>query len=109
MIRLEYEAYETMAIKEMYKIYAAIFQKWEGVKHVLIWHRTGVVEVKKASVVIVVSSSHRRSSLEATSWAIDELKKNVTIWKREIYEDGSEWKQNPEFLEAHINIQGKKE
>lgn len=59
-------------------------------------HRIGPVGVGEASVIIAISSPHRRSSLEAVSWAIDELKVTVPVWKREVYEDGSEWKANQE-------------
>eukprot|EP00879_Flechtneria_rotunda_P012778 GHRR01013342.1.p2 GENE.GHRR01013342.1~~GHRR01013342.1.p2 ORF type:complete len:102 (+),score=6.99 GHRR01013342.1:533-838(+) len=43
-----------------------------------------------------VSSAHRRAALEATHWAIDELKATVPIWKKEFFEDGSLWKENAE-------------
>lgn len=91
-----------MALKKMTAIRTQIYQRWGGIKHVLIWHRTGIVPVKQASVIIAVSSAHRQSSLDAVSWAIDELKKTVPIWKLEIYDDGSQWKGNPEFIEQHF-------
>eukprot|EP00879_Flechtneria_rotunda_P012349 GHRR01012896.1.p1 GENE.GHRR01012896.1~~GHRR01012896.1.p1 ORF type:complete len:203 (+),score=7.67 GHRR01012896.1:533-1141(+) len=69
--------------------------KWD-VKHVAISHRLGPVAVSEASVVIAVSSAHRRAALEATHWAIDELKATVPIWKKEFFEDGSLWKENAE-------------
>ena len=48
-------------------------------------------------MVIAVSSPHRRDSLEAVSWCIDELKRTLCVWKKEHYADGSVWKQNAEF------------
>ena len=63
---------------------------------VAISHRTGTVPVSEESVVIVASSPHRRDALEAVGWMIDELKATVPIWKNEIYEDGSMWKENCE-------------
>ena len=95
VLRLEYEAYESMAIKEMHKIVAKMRTKWELV-HIVFVHRIGVVPVKEASVAIVVSSVHRREAMEACTYGIDELKAHVPIWKHEFYEDGSEWKQNAE-------------
>ena len=58
---------------------------------------SGVVSVCEASVLIAVSSPHRRESLEAVSWCIDELKRVLCVWKKEWYADGSVWKQNAEW------------
>lgn len=59
--------------------------------------RLDVVPVTESSVIIAVSSVHRRESLEAVSFLIDELKANVPIWKKEIYNNGSgDWKKNKE-------------
>lgn len=74
--------------------------KWSDVKHIAIYHRLGVVPVKECSVIIAISSPHRQSSLEAVAFAIEELKKSVPIWKKEIYggenEGSSIWKENKE-------------
>ena len=52
----------------------------------------------ESSVEIAISSSHRRESLEAVHYAIDELKASVPIWKKEVYEDeGAAWKENVEW------------
>lgn len=101
VVRLEYEAYEPMAEKELRALCAAVRGRWK-VEAVAVLHRLGVVEVGRASVVVAVSSVHRREALEAVHWAIDELKARVPIWKREVYEDGSEWKQNAEFDAAAL-------
>jgi molybdopterin synthase catalytic subunit len=52
--------------------------------------------VGESSVVIAVSSVHRKDSLGAVQWCIDELKATVPVWKKEVYEDGSAWKANAE-------------
>jgi molybdopterin synthase catalytic subunit len=57
-------------------------------------HRLGVVPVGETSVVISVSAPHRDACYAASRFAIDTLKAQVPIWKKEIYEDGSSWKQN---------------
>ncbi|XP_052791715.1 molybdopterin synthase catalytic subunit-like [Mya arenaria] len=94
--QLEYEAYEPMARKEMLKICAQVRERWR-VENIAIVHRIGVVPVMEASVAIVVSSPHRRESLEAVQYAIDTLKASVPIWKKEWYEDGTcSWKENSE-------------
>ena len=64
VVKLEYEAYEPMAVKEIQKICDAVRLEWPGVHKICIHHRLGVVEVKEASVVIAVSSPHRKESLE---------------------------------------------
>ena len=68
--------------------------KWEDLHHIAIYHRLGEVGPCDASVIIAISSAHRKASLEAVHFAIDELKATVPIWKKELYEDGSEWKEN---------------
>jgi len=98
VLRLEYEAYAPMALKELVTLCEGARQRWPDVARVAVWHRTGVVPVTEASVVIAVSAAHRRAALEAVAWAIDELKVRVPIWKREVYEDGSAWKANPESV-----------
>lgn len=96
VLRLEYEAYVPMAEKEMRTIAHLIRLKWPEVIKVAIVHRIGPVLLGEASVVIAVSSPHRRDALEAVDWAIDELKATVPVWKKEFYEDGEVWKENAE-------------
>ena len=54
-------------------------------------HRTGRVEIGGASVVIAVSAPHRQDALAACKEAIDTLKEQVPLWKKEVYEGGEEW------------------
>ncbi|GFN30855.1 molybdenum cofactor biosynthesis protein [Paenibacillus xylaniclasticus] len=90
-VRLEYEAYAPMAIKTMEQIGSEIAERWPGTL-CAIAHRTGVVEIADISVVIATSSPHRDACYEASRYAIERLKQIVPIWKKEIWEDGSEWK-----------------
>lgn len=97
VIKLQYEAYEPMALKEMTNICTEIRSQWNDVEGIAIYHRIGEVPISKASVVIAVSSPHREESLRAVEYAINVLKTTVPIWKKEIYETGqSEWKENKE-------------
>ncbi|NHN31602.1 molybdenum cofactor biosynthesis protein [Paenibacillus agricola] len=89
--RLEYEAYEPMAVKTMLTIVEQISASFEGTL-CAITHRLGVVAVGECSVVIAVSAPHRDAAYEASRYAIERLKQMVPIWKKEIWEDGSEWK-----------------
>lgn len=82
VVRLEYEAYESMALKEMKKICSTIREKWHQVKHIAIFHRLGSVDIQQSSIVIAISSPHRRDSLEAVNFCIDTVKATVPIWKK---------------------------
>lgn len=100
VISLEYEAYLPMAENEVRKICSDIRQKWP-VRHIAVFHRLGLVPVSEASIIIAVSSAHRAASLEAVSYAIDNLKAKVPIWKKEMYEESpSSWKRNKECFWA---------
>src|SRR5258708_1951021 len=90
VIRLEFEAYEPMAIAEMEKIVKQAFEKWP-VQKALIHHRTGVLEVGEVPVIIAVSAAHRAAAFDACRYIIDTLKQTVPIWKKEIFEDGEVW------------------
>lgn len=71
--------------------------RWPDIVNIAIYHRLGLVPVREASVVIAISSPHRISSIDAVAAAIEELKKRVPIWKKELYEgDESAWKENKE-------------
>jgi molybdopterin synthase catalytic subunit len=90
VVRLEYEAYEEMAIEELDRIARQAAADHELLA-VEIVHRTGIVLPGEASVVIVSTSRHRPSALAATQWIIEQLKVSVPIWKREVYADGAVW------------------
>ena len=90
MVRLEFEAYEPMAISEMRKIAEQILEKWPA-KKVSFHHRIGNLEIGEVAVIIAVSCPHRRESFAACQYAIDTLKQTVPIWKKEIFEDGEVW------------------
>ncbi|XP_031566028.1 molybdopterin synthase catalytic subunit-like isoform X2 [Actinia tenebrosa] len=96
VVRLEYEAYIPMASSELRKICKQIREKWD-IHKTVIYHRVGVVPVGEASVIIAISSAHRKESLEAVQFCIDTLKATVPIWKKEVYEEGeAKWKENKE-------------
>lgn len=91
-----------MALKAKEKICDDMRAKWTDIKHIAIYHRLGVVPIRESSVIIAVSSPHRQASLDAVQYAIDELKRTVPIWKKEIYDNNDEvdnqgiWKENKE-------------
>jgi len=95
VVRLEYEAYNPMAEKELRKVCAEARRRWKLTRLAIV-HRVGVVPIGETSVAIAVSSVHRKDSLEAVCFCIDTLKETVPIWKKEVYENGEEWKENAE-------------
>jgi molybdopterin converting factor subunit 1 len=87
---LEYEGYETMALKKMEEIGTFVRSAWD-IDAVAIVHRLGHMDIGETSVAIIVTSAHRRASFDACEYAIDRLKKVVPIWKKEFFEDGEVW------------------
>ncbi|HYO49056.1 MAG TPA: molybdenum cofactor biosynthesis protein MoaE [Chloroflexia bacterium] len=90
VLALEYEAYPDMAVAEMRSIGCEMIRKW-GLHGIAMRHRTGKLAVGEISVVIAVSSPHRREAFEACSEALDMLKQTVPVWKKEYFEDGQVW------------------
>ncbi len=90
VLRLEFEAYEPMAISELKKIAKQALAQWP-VQRVLIHHRTGILKVGEVPVIIAVSAAHRAAAFDACRYIIDTLKQIVPIWKKEIFEDGEVW------------------
>lgn len=90
VLRLEYEAYESMALPLMEEIAAETRRRWP-VTAVRIVHRLGALAIGDASVAVAVASPHRDEAFAACRYAIDTLKQTVPIWKKEFYADGSAW------------------
>ncbi|UPM55572.1 molybdenum cofactor biosynthesis protein MoaE [Gottfriedia acidiceleris] len=89
-LSLEYQAYESMAVKKLAQIGDEINEKWpEAI--VAITHRVGRLEISDIAVVIAVSSPHRKVAYEANEYAIERIKQIVPIWKKEFWEDGTMW------------------
>ena len=95
---LDYEAYETMALKKMQGLAEEARSRF-GVRQVALVHRLGRLEIGETSVLIVVASAHRGAAFEACRWIIDTLKKTVPIWKKEYFEDGAVWADGEPFPE----------
>jgi molybdopterin synthase catalytic subunit len=88
--RLEYEAYEEMALPLMEEIARETLAHWP-VTRVEMVHRLGTLSIGEPSVAVAVTSPHRAEAFEACRHAIDALKARVPIWKKEFYADGAEW------------------
>lgn len=89
VLRLHYEAYVPMAERVLARIGAEL-EREHGAS-VAIVHRVGTLEPGEAAVVIACAAPHRAAAFRACEQAIDRLKKDAPIWKREVFEDGSVW------------------
>ena len=88
--RLEYEAYDSMAIRVLQEIVDETKARFSGVR-VAVAHRLGVLGIGEVAVCIAVSAPHRAESFEACRFVIERLKEDVPIFKREVRTDGSVW------------------
>lgn len=87
VVCLEYQAYEPMALRVFEQIATDIKQRWTDVTHVVIHHRTGRLVIGEISVLVAVGCPHRAEAFAACQFAIDSLKDNAPIWKKEWYND----------------------
>jgi molybdopterin synthase catalytic subunit len=87
VLRLEYEAYVELAVKEGTRIVADAAQRF-GVYRARCVHRIGRLEIGETAVWVGVSSAHRAEAFAACRYIIDEVKHRVPIWKKEYYANG---------------------
>lgn len=99
VLKLIYEAYEEMALKEMEEIRKEALEKFP-ILDILIWHRVGELEVGEDTILIVASGKHRGEAFDACRWAIDEVKKRVPVWKKEVTEEGTFWIEGENYHKA---------
>jgi molybdopterin synthase catalytic subunit len=90
VIGLDYEAYPEMAEKELTRVGEDAKKQWPICRMTIV-HRLGPVKIGEASVIIAVSSAHRDAAFAACRYAIEEIKKTVPIWKKEVFEGGEVW------------------
>lgn len=94
---LVYDAYPGMAEKVMAQIADEAKARF-GLEACAVLHRTGRLEIGETSLLVAVSSGHRREAFDACHWMVDEIKKRVPVWKKEVWDDGEEWIEGPESL-----------
>lgn len=88
--KLVFEHYSDMAIEKMEELRESALEKFDVIEVSLV-HRTGEIEVGENIVLIIVAAEHRKDAFSACIWLIDELKKVVPIWKKEITAEGEIW------------------
>jgi molybdopterin converting factor subunit 1 len=93
---LDYEAYESMALKQMESLAAQALTDFK-IRDLVLVHRLGKLEIGETSVLIVIASAHRAAAFDACRWLIDTLKRTVPIWKKEYFEDGAVWAAGEPF------------
>ncbi len=89
VMALEYQAYQPMALQIFYQIAEDIRERWTDVNRVAIYHRIGRLQIGEISVLVAVGCPHRSEAFAACNYAIDALKHNAPVWKKEYWKDGS--------------------
>jgi molybdopterin synthase catalytic subunit len=90
VIALDYDGYAEMAEKELARIGEDAKKRWQICRMAIV-HRLGPVQLTEASVVIAVSSGHREAAFASCRFAIEEIKRTVPIWKKEVFDGGEVW------------------
>ena len=91
---IEYSAYDGMAEKMIAEIREEAFTKFE-LRCLHIYHSVGTVKVGEMSLLVMVSSAHRKPVFPSLEWIVEQVKERVPVWKKEVFEDESErWKEN---------------
>lgn len=98
VLRLEYEAYASMAEKQLETVAREVLAEFEGreVHDLAAHHRTGMLEVGDVSLLVAVSAAHRRDAFEAALRAVDRIKETVPVWKKEYGPEGAVWQEGVE-------------
>jgi len=86
---IEYSVYDDMALAEINRMLAEVEERWPDTR-VTLQHRLGLIPVGEASIAIAAAAPHRDAAFAACRYVIEEVKKRLPIWKKELRGDGSE-------------------
>jgi molybdopterin converting factor subunit 1 len=89
--RLEYEAHESMAVAKMREVAEETKRHFPDISEIGVWHRVGTLEIGETSLLVAVSSPHRKEAFEACHWCVDRVKEVVPVWKKEHWAGGAQW------------------
>ncbi len=90
VLRLEYDAYPEMAERKLRQVAEEMASRWP-ITDIAIAHRIGRLEIGETSLVVAVSSPHRKEAFDACQQTVDRIKEVVPIWKKEVWEGGETW------------------
>jgi molybdopterin synthase catalytic subunit len=108
VLRLNYSAYEPMAEAECDRIRTEAEARWDCA--VALQHRTGTLTVGEAAVAVAAASAHRDEAFAACRFVIEQLKRRVPIWKREVFADGTvEWVGGRAAGQGSSGVEGKRD
>lgn len=102
VLRLEYEVYEPLALKEGERLIAQARERF-GVTRARLVHREGLLELGDCAVWVGVSAAHRDEAFQACRFLIDQAKVQLPIWKKEHYVDGHSGWVNCERCAVHAD------
>lgn len=100
VLRLEYEAYAPLAVKEGERVIAEAFERFD-ILHAACVHRHGLLEIGECAVWVGVTAAHRDAAFDACRYIIDQVKVRLPIWKKEHYVNGDSGWVNCERCAAH--------
>lgn len=100
VLRLEYEAYAPLAVKEGERVIAEAHTQFDVINIACV-HRSGMLEIGDCAVWVGVSAAHRDAAFVAARYVIDQVKVRLPIWKKEHYRDGHSGWVNCERCAAH--------
>jgi len=95
---VDYEAYESAVLPRLTELASGARARVPDAGRIVLWHRTGHLQVGETSVAVVVSAPHRAEAFEACRWLIDTLKATLPIWKLEHWGEGSGWSPSAQPL-----------
>ena len=90
VVRLEYEAYESMALETLERIAAECLAAF-ALDRIAVLHRTGTVAIGDAAIIVAVSAKHRAAAFDACRHAVESVKATLPVWKKEVFADGTHW------------------
>ncbi len=101
---LEYEAYATEVVPRLRAIADEARRRWTTLGRIALIHRIGRIELMESSVLAVVSAPHRPEAFAAARFCIDALKASAPIWKREVWDGGSDWGLGGKVIDEARNV-----
>lgn len=102
VMELRYECYRPMALKVLARIREEALRRWP-LHDLWIAHRVGLVPLGEAAVWIATASAHRKEAFEACAWAMDQVKLEAPIWKKETYSDGTQSWVEDSCVPTHVH------